>query len=111
MRQMATKRRQGYNLDKGDSLMPFDWLKGFHQEIEKAPDYAEKTLAAYRLGMKAKGSIRGVRVEIDPEGCPASRALDPAAEYLPDDAPHLPLPDCTKGGRCRCVYRPVMSYE
>ena len=25
--------------------MPFDWLKGFHQEIEKAPDYAEKTLA------------------------------------------------------------------
>ena len=41
--------------------MPFDWLKSFHQEIEKAPDYAEKTLAAYRLGMKAKGSIRGVR--------------------------------------------------
>ena len=72
---------------------------------------AEKTLAAYRLGMKAKGSIRGVRIEVDPEGCPASRALDPAAEYLPDDAPHLPLPNCPKGGRCRCVYRPVMSYE
>ena len=91
--------------------MPFDWLKGFHQEMEKAPDYAEKTLAAYRLGMKAKGSIRGVRGEVDPDGCPASRALDPAAEYLPDDAPHLPLPDCPKGGRCRCVYRPVMTYE
>ena len=91
--------------------MPFEWLKGFHQEMEKAPDYAEKTLAAYRLGMKAKGSIRGVRIEGDPEGCAAVRVLDPAAEYHPDKAPHLPLPDCPKGGRCRCVYRPVMAYE
>ena len=61
--------------------------------------------------MKAKGSIRGGRAEADPDGCPASRALDPAAEYLPDDAPHLPLPNCPKGRLCRCVYRPVMSYE
>lgn len=91
--------------------MPFEWLKDFHQDMQKAPDYAEKTLAAYRLGIKAKGSIRGVRIEIDEEGCPATRALDPSAEYLPDDAPHLPLPDCTKGLSCRCVYRPVMSYE
>jgi hypothetical protein len=91
--------------------MPFEWLKEFHQEMEKAPDYAEKTLAAYRLGMKAGGSIRGVRIDIDPEGCPASRALDPDAEYLPDGAPHLPLPNCAKGLNCRCVYRPVMAYE
>lgn len=91
--------------------MPFDWLKSFHQEMEKAPDYAEKTLAAYRLGIKAKGSIRGVRIEVDEAGCPASRALDPSAEYLPDDAPRLPLHDCAKGLSCRCVYRPVMAYE
>ena len=91
--------------------MPFDWLKGFHQEMEKAPDYAERTLAATGLGMKPKGSMRAVRWGFDPGACPASRALDPAAEHLPDDAPHLPLPDCPKGGRCRCVYRPVMSYE
>jgi hypothetical protein len=91
--------------------MPFEWLKGFHQDIEKAPDYAEKTLAAYRLGMKAKGSIRAVRIEIDPEGCAASRTLDADAEYLPDDAPLMPLPDCDKGLCCRCVYRPVMAYE
>jgi hypothetical protein len=91
--------------------MSFDWLKGFHQDMEKSPDYAEKTLAAYRLGMKAKGSIRGVRIEIDHDGCAASRELNPEAEYLPDDAPHLPLPDCAKGFRCRCVYRPVMAYE
>jgi hypothetical protein len=91
--------------------MPFDWLKNFHQEMAKSPDYAEKTLAAYRLGMKAGGSIRGVRIEVDELGCPASRALDPDAEYLPDEAPHLPLPDCSKGLNCRCVYRPVMAYE
>lgn len=91
--------------------MPFHWLNDFHQDMAKRPDYAEKTLASYRLGMKAKGSIRGVRIEIDDDGCPASRQLDPDAEYLPDDAPHLPLPACTKGLNCRCVYRPVMTYE
>lgn len=91
--------------------MPFNWLNNFHQEMSKTPDYAEKTLAAYRLGIKAKGSIRGVRIIIDADGCDACRALDPTAEYSPDDAPHLPLPDCTKGLRCQCVYRPVMTYE
>lgn len=91
--------------------MPFEWLKGFHQDMQKAPDYAEKTLAAYRLGMKANGSIRAVRIEIDPEGCAASRALAADAEYLPDDAPRLPLPECAKGLHCHCVYRPVMAYE
>jgi hypothetical protein len=91
--------------------MSFNWLKGFHQSQEKSPDYAEKTLAAYRLGMKAKGSIRGVRIEIDPEGCDACRLLDPDSEYHPDDAPRLPLGECTKGLACGCVYRPVMTYE
>jgi hypothetical protein len=61
--------------------------------------------------MKAKGSIRGVRVEADPDGCPASHALDPTAVFHPDDAPDLPLAGCQKGRRCGCVYRPVMAYE
>lgn len=91
--------------------MPFDWLNNFHQDMEKRSDYAEKTLAAYRLGMKAKGSIRGVRIEVDDAGCVASMQLNPEAEYHPDDAPRLPLPECTKGLNCRCVYRPVMAYE
>lgn len=91
--------------------MAFNWLNEFLQEMVKAPNYAEKTLAAYKLGMKAKGSIRGVRIEIDPDGCEACQALDPQAEYLPDDAPHLPLPECSKGLHCGCVYRPVMTYE
>lgn len=91
--------------------MPFDWLNSFHRDMEKPENYAEKTLAAYRLGMKARGSIRGVRIVVDPEGCPASRAIDAGATYHPDDAPRLPLPDCHKGKGCRCVYRPVMVYE
>jgi hypothetical protein len=92
-------------------IMTFNWLNNFHREMEKAENYAEKTLAAYRLGMKAKGAIRGVRVQIDDNCCTAARALPPDAVYHPDDAPHLPLPDCSLGRQCRCVYRPVMAYE
>jgi len=91
--------------------MAFKWLDDFHQEMEKAENYAEKTLAAYRLGMKARGSIAGVRVEVDRNGCAASQSLDGEAVFHPDNAPHLPLPGCSKGRRCGCVYRPVMSYE
>ena len=45
--------------------MSFNWLNNFQQEMEKPDDYAEKTLAAYKLGMRAKGSIVGVRIVID----------------------------------------------
>ena len=43
--------------------MAFNWLDKFHRQMAKSPNYAEKTLAAYRLGMKAKGSIAGIRIE------------------------------------------------
>lgn len=91
--------------------MPFEWLNRFQQDLDKPPDYAEKTLAAYRLGMKARGSIAGVRIQTDPDGCEASRELDPTAVYHPDDAPLLPLAECSRGQTCRCVYRPVMTYQ
>jgi len=97
-------------MQKRDAV-PFDWLKGFLHDMPKKPDYAEKTLAAYRLGIKAGGYIRGVRIVIDTDGCEACRALDTSIEYSPDDAPHLPLIDCTKGLHCRCVYRPAMTFE
>ena len=91
--------------------MSFDWLNRFQKEIEKAPNYAEKTLAAYRLGMRAKGSIAGVRIEVGNESCQAASQLPAGTVYHPDDAPHLPLPDCSREKRCQCVYRPVMTYE
>lgn len=91
--------------------MAFDWLNKFQKEMKKPDNYAEKTLAAYRLGMKAKGSIAGVRVAVDPQGCAACLLLDQTAVFHPDDAPHVPLPDCTKADICGCVYRPVMTYE
>ena len=91
--------------------MSFNWLDDFQQRMEKPENYAEKTLAQYRLGMKAKGSIAGVRIDIDKEGCDACQNLDEKIVYHPDDAPHLPLDACTKGNHCGCVYRPVMSYE
>ena len=92
--------------------MAFEWLRSFQRDQVKAPDYAEKTLAAYALGIKGKGSIVGVAVEVDPDDpCPAARALTPGALYDPATAPRLPLDGCQRGVRCRCVYRPVMSYQ
>ncbi len=91
--------------------MAFNWLNEFQREVEKPDNYAEKTLAAYRLGMRAKGAIVGVRIEVDTVGCAACQEIDSTAVYHPDDAPILPLPDCTKGNQCGCVYRPVMRYE
>ena len=91
--------------------MSFHWLKRFQQNMEKPDDYAEKTLAAYRLGMRANGSIAGVSITADPDGCAACRRLDPGAIYQPDEAPHLPLADCDQPQTCGCVYRPVMSYQ
>jgi hypothetical protein len=90
--------------------MPFEWLK-HHYVINKAPDYAAKTLAAYALGIRSGGSIRGVRIEVEPDGCQASKNLPHNAVYLPEDAPLIPLQGCTRGTGCTCVYRPVMAYQ
>ena len=79
--------------------------------MEKSADYAEKTLAAYKLGIKAKGSIAGVKIYADPNGCNAILSLNPDAIYHPDEAPLLPLPDCDRQHECRCVYRPVMTFQ
>jgi hypothetical protein len=91
--------------------MPFEWLNKFYKTMEKPENYAEKTLAQYRLGMKAKGSIVGVAILVDDDGCTACRRLNPEAVYHPNEAPHLPLQDCSKGQLCGCIYRPVMSYQ
>jgi hypothetical protein len=91
--------------------MAFAWLDKFHHNILKEPNYATKTLAAYRLGMRAKGSIVGVAVEPASNCCDAARNLPIGKVYHPDDAPQLPLQDCPQGGRCGCVYRPVMAYQ
>jgi hypothetical protein len=91
--------------------MTFDWLDRFHHDSEKDPDYAQKTLAAYRLGMRGKGSILGVVIESTPTCCDAARNLPCGKVYHPDDAPHLPLPNCRQGRHCGCVYRPMMTYQ
>ena len=89
--------------------MPFEWLDDFHKEMDKRPDYAEKTLAAYKLGMNAKGSIVGVYLQAGPT-CPDTAAkYAPDTIFHPDDAPRVPLEIC--GSNCQCVYRPVMAYQ
>ena len=87
---------------------PKSWIHQFARHKAKPANYAEKTLTAYKLGMKAKGSITGVRVLASEDSCPACRALA-AGVYQPEDAPILPLAECTHAGGCRCAYTPVMS--
>lgn len=91
--------------------MPFDWLAKFQGQIKKEADYAKKTLASYRLGMRAKGSIVGVVVLPGPQCCEQIKELPAGQVYHPDNAPHLPLPNCPRGSDCDCVYRPVMTYQ
>lgn len=91
--------------------MAFEWLNTFQQKTEKEPNYAEKKLAAYRLGIKAKGSIVGVIIQTSPDCCQAARELPVSKIYQPDQTPLLPLPNCPQGQRCGCVYRPAMSYD
>ena len=91
--------------------MSFDWLNKFHNNMQKPDNYAEKTLAAYKLGMRSRGSIAGVRVETTPHSCAASSEIEKTAVFHPADAPRLPLPTCEHGKSCPCVYRPVMTYE
>lgn len=92
-------------------LMPFEWLDDFQQRMSKPKDYAQRTLAAYKLGMRANGSLVGVRIVTSADGCPACKALPSGEVYHPDDAPLIPLTDCDRQGDCTCVYRPVMTYE
>jgi hypothetical protein len=91
--------------------MAFNWLIDFQRNKGKKADYAQKTLAAYSLGMRAKGSIAGVSITADADGCEACKRLDKSALYHPDEAPHLPLPTCDRPETCSCVYRPVMTYQ
>jgi hypothetical protein len=54
--------------------------------------------------MQSGGANRhpGVSIRTYRSGCPAAEALK-GNRYSPDQAPHLPLPDCT-WARCHCTY-------
>jgi hypothetical protein len=91
--------------------MAFEWLKSFQHGVEKDPNYAQKVLAAYRMGMRAKGAIKGVTVLAAPNCCSSARSLPPGTVYHPDEAPIVPLKGCSQPDTCGCIYRPAMDYE
>ena len=86
---------------------PQSWIQQHARHKPKPPDYAEKTLAAYRLGLRAKGAIVGVRLLTAEDSCPTCRALAEQV-YTPDTAPRLPHAGCTHPAGCRCAYTPEM---
>ncbi len=86
-----------------------NWLRE-HVRGPKDADYARRVLERYRLGMRARGAIKGVRVVTGTDSCPSCQALADTV-YHPDDAPILPFSECTHPEGCRCAYSPVMTYE
>jgi hypothetical protein len=45
-----------------------------------------------------------VSIIAGPEACPASKGLR-QERFLSDEAPPLPVPECSSPGRCKCIYR------
>jgi len=84
------------------------WISEFVRTRPKSPGYAEKTLAGYRLGIKAGGSIQGVRILIGDDSCPQCR-MHAERIFTPDDAPKLPLSECSHPKGCRCAYTLAMK--
>ncbi len=85
------------------------WLKQ-HIRRPKDANYAKKVLDAYRLGIKAHGAIRGVRIVTGLDSCPTCQALA-GIVYHPDQAPIIPIAGCSHPSGCRCAYSAVMTYE
>ncbi len=86
-----------------------DWIHDHFRRVN-TPEGSRRALDRYRMGMKAGGAIRGVRI-VGGEGCcPACREVV-GIVYHPDEAPALPIARCTHPNGCQCVYRPVMAYE
>ncbi|HVC34051.1 MAG TPA: hypothetical protein VNL16_11120 [Chloroflexota bacterium] len=86
-----------------------EWLHD-HVRQPKGPDYAQRVLDRYRLGMKARGAIRGVRILTGPDSCPTCR-VHAGIVYRLDDAPIVPIAGCSHPGGCHCAYSAVMTYE
>jgi hypothetical protein len=85
------------------------WLKD-HVRRPKEAGYAKRVLDAYRLGIKAHGAIRGVKIMTGPDSCLTCQSFANSV-YSPDEAPLIPIAGCTHPEGCRCAYTPVMTYE
>jgi MoaA/NifB/PqqE/SkfB family radical SAM enzyme len=88
---------------------PMHWLRK-HTSQPKGPDYAQPVINRYRLGMRARGAIRGIKIITAPGSCSACERLA-GTIYAPDQVPIIPVQQCSNSEGCRCAYSPVMSFE
>jgi hypothetical protein len=86
-----------------------NWIRE-HIRTPKDADYARRVLDRYRLGIKAKGAIRGVQIIPGSDACPVCQPLANTV-YAPDQAPIIPLAGCPMPEGCCCAYTPVMNYQ
>ncbi len=57
--------------------------------------------------MRRDPAVVAVRVIVSADACPACRAYE--GTYAPDEAPLLPVEDCSNPLGCRCFYEPVLD--
>ena len=57
--------------------------------------------------MRRDPAVVAVRVIISADACPACRAYE--GTYKPDEAPRLPVEDCSNPLGCRCFYEPILD--
>ncbi len=57
--------------------------------------------------MRRDPAVIAVRVIVAEDACPACRAYE--GTYPPDQAPELPVEDCSNPNGCRCFYEPVLD--
>ncbi|MER3403834.1 MAG: hypothetical protein C4289_00535 [Chloroflexota bacterium] len=85
------------------------WLRTYVRTPKDA-SYSARVLEHYRLGMRARGAIRGVRILTGSDSCPVCRAYA-GTVYHPDEAPVIPIAGCTHPQGCRCAYIAAMTYD
>jgi MoaA/NifB/PqqE/SkfB family radical SAM enzyme len=85
------------------------WLRK-HTSYPKRSDYAQRVINRYRLGMRARGAIRGIKIITAPDSCPICQSLA-GTVYQPDTTPVIPIEQCSSPQGCRCNYSPLMTFE
>lgn len=89
--------------------MSWQWLQDYVRRPKDAQD-AQRILDRYRLGKKAYGAIRGVRIITSSDSCPTCRKYAKVIFGL-DEAPPIPISGCTNPKGCRCTYTAAMDYD
>jgi hypothetical protein len=105
----ATSTPGKHQVNKKKPKSGMRWLRN-HTLNPKGSDYAQRVINRYRLGMRARGALQGIKIITAPDSCSACQALADTV-YHPDQTPIIPIEQCSNRQGCRCTYSPMMTFE